>query len=398
MPGPEPPIRILHVIASIAARTGGPAKAALDMARAVAALGHEVAIYTTDREMEPAERLRLASGRQDGVELRVFPQHAPRLFATSFPLARALAEAIPRADVVHLHSLYLFHTWIAARLCRRHGVPYLLRPHGTLDPYLWRRHRLRKSVLETLFQNRVLREAAALHYTAEEEMRLAAPYAHNPRGVVIPNGLDLSEYAELPAPGGFRARYPEIGGRRIVLFLSRLNFKKGLDVLIPGFARAARRHDDLHLVIAGPDDGQLAAAQEWVAAEGVGGRTTFVGLLDHRAKLACFRDAAMFVLPSYSENFGLAIVEALACGVPVAISDRVNIWREIEGAEAGLVAPPTADDVARQIETLAADPARAAAMGERGKALVAEKFSWARIARDLETVYRSIAAQKRAAE
>ena len=363
------------------------------MARATAALGHEVAIYTTDREMDAGERQgRRAGGRRDGVELQVFPQHAPTIVGTSFPLARALAAAVPRADVVHLHSLYLFHTWITARLCRRYGVPYLLRPHGTLDPFLWRRHRARKAVLEALFQNRVLREAAAIHYTAEEEMRLAAPYAQGAPGVVVPNGLDLAQYAELPPPGSFRARYPEIGRRRIVLFLSRLNFKKGLDVLIPAFARAARRHDDLHLVIAGPDDGQLAAAQGWVAAQGIGGRTSFVGMLDHAGKLGCFRDASMFVLPSYSENFGIAIVEAMACGVPVAISDRVNIWREIEAAGAGFVAPPTVEDVARQIDRLAGDAAAAAAMGERGRQLVAEKFAWATIARQLETVYRTLAA------
>ena len=387
----ESPIRILHVIASIAARTGGPAKAALDMARAVASLGHEVSVYTTDREMDAEERGRPAERRVDGVALHVFPQHAPTVVAASIPLARALDRAVPRADVVHLHSLYLFHTWYTARLCRRHGVPYLLRPHGTLDPFLWRRHRARKAVLETLFQNRVLREASAIHYTAEEEMRLAAPYAQGAPGVVVPNGLDLAEYATLPPAGAFRARHPEIGGRRIVLFLSRLNFKKGLDLLIPAFARAARRHDDLHLVIAGPDDGQLAAVQGWVAEHGIGGRTTFVGMLDHAGKLACFRDAAMFALPSYSENFGIAIVEAMACGVPVAISDRVNIWREIEAAGAGLVAPPAIADVEHQIDRLAADPAAAAAMGERGRRLVAEKFAWSKIARELESVYRTLA-------
>jgi glycosyltransferase involved in cell wall biosynthesis len=365
------------------------------MARAVAALGHDVAVYTTDREMDAEERRRAATGHLDGVSVHVFPQHAPTVVAASIPLARALAAAVPAADVVHLHSLYLFHTWYTARLCRRHGVPYLLRPHGTLDPYLWRRHRGRKAVMETLFQNRVLREAAAIHYTAEEEMRLAAPYAQGAPGVVVPNGLDLAQYADLPPPGGFRVRHPEIGSRRIVLFLSRLNFKKGLDLLIPAFARAARHHGNLHLVIAGPDDGQLAAAQGWVAAEGIGGRTTFVGMLDHAQKLACFRDAAMFALPSYSENFGIAIVEAMACGVPVAISDRVNIWREIEAAGAGLVAPPTIEDVAAQIDRLAGDLAAAAAMGERGRRLVEEKFAWAKIARELESVYRSLAAAPR---
>jgi len=364
------------------------------MARAVAALGHEVAIYTTDRELAPGEADRLAE-QAGPATVRVFPQHFPRTLGTSFALARTLGEAVPRADIVHLHSLYLFHTWATARLCHRHCVPYLLRPHGTLDPFLWKRHRGRKAVIEALFQNRVLRQAAALHYTAEEEMRLAEPYAQGAHGIVVPNGLDLAQYATLPPQGTFRARHPEISGRRIVLFLSRLNFKKGLDVLVPAFARAAKNHADLHLVIAGPDDGMEAAARGWVAAEGIGGRTTLVGMLDHEAKLAALRDAAMFVLPSYSENFGIAIVEAMACGVPVAISDRVNIWREIEQAKAGLVGPPDVDTLARQIESLASDPAAAARMGSQGKALAAEKFSWAAIARQLETVYRSLARPER---
>jgi len=360
----------------------------------VAALGHKVAIYTTDRELAPGEAGRLPA-QAGAASVHVFPQHFPETLGTSFALARALGEALPRADIVHLHSLYLFHTWATARLCRRHGVPYLLRPNGTLDPFLWKRHRGRKAVIEALFQNRVLRQAAALHYTAEEEMHLAEPYAQGARGIVVPNGLDLEQYATLPPAGSFRARHPEIGERRIVLFLSRLNFKKGLDVLVPAFAQAAKRHADLHLVIAGPDDGMEAATRGWIAAEGIGERTTLAGMLDHEAKLAAFRDAAVFVLPSYSENFGIAIVEAMACGVPVAISDKVNIWREVEQARAGLVGPPDVDTVIGQIEALVSDPVAAARMGSQGKALAAAKFSWTVIARQLETVYRSLARPER---
>ncbi len=364
------------------------------MARAVARRGHDVAIYTTDRALAPGEQAALeASAKDSGVELRFFSQQAPRVLATSWPLARALADAVPRADVVHLHSLYLFHVWATARLCRRHGVPYLLRPHGTLDPFLWQRHRARKWVMERAFQDRVIRQAAALHYTAAEEMELAAPYVHGARGLVIPNGLDLSEYADLPAPGGLRVRHPAIGERRIVLFLSRLNFKKGLDLLVAGFARASKDVPDLHLVIAGPDDGMKQETERLVAAAGIGARVTFAGMLDHRRKLEAFRDAALFVLPSYSENFGIAVVEAMACGVPVAISDKVNIWREVRDAGAGVVGPATAAAVAEQIAGLARNP-QARAMGERGRKLVETKYSWDNIARDLETVYRSLAAKK----
>lgn len=367
------------------------------MARAVAARGHEVAIYTTDRELGAEERTALAARPADGVDLRMFPQHFPAVIGASLPLARALGEAIPRADVVHIHSLYLFHTFIAARIARQAGVPYLIRPHGTLDPFLWKRHRARKQVMEMLFQNHAFRGAAALHYTAEEEMRLAAPYACGAKGVVVPNGLSMADYADIPPEGEFRRRRPELAGKRIVLFLSRLNFKKGLDVLVPAFAQAAASRPDLYLVIAGPDDGEKAPTEALIAAHGIGARVTFVGMLNHREKLACLRDAAVFVLPSYSENFGIVIVEALACRTPVAISDRVNIWREIEAADCGLVAPPEIDATARNIAALVDDAPRARAMGEKGRAMVAAKFDWAMIAQQLESVYRSLAKSRKAA-
>jgi len=185
----------------------------------------------------------------------------------------------------------------------------------------------------------------------------------------------------------------EIGGRRIVLFLSRLNFKKGLDLLVPAFAEASRSVNDLHLVIAGPDDGMRHEAEHLIAEARIGSRVTFVGMLDHAQKLAVFRDATMFVLPSYSENFGIAVVEAMACGVPVMISDKVNIWREVQEAGAGLVAPTKVSAVAQQIVQLARAP-DTPAVGARGRRLVEERFAWDKIAQDLESVYRSLAAKR----
>ncbi|HJS33155.1 MAG TPA: glycosyltransferase [Alphaproteobacteria bacterium] len=388
----EAPINILHVIASLAVRTGGPAKAAIDMARAVARLGHEVAIYATDRELLAEERRELnVAHDENGVEVRYFRQHAPRAFAASLPLARALGERIARVDLVHLHSLYLFHDWAAARACRRLGVPYLLRPHGTLDPYHWSRHRWRKRLIEAAFQNRVTRGAAALHFTSDDEMGASEPHACGAPGVVVPNGLDLTEYADLPPAGALRRRYPEIGARRIVLFLGRLNFKKGLDLLVPAFGLAVADHPDLHLVIAGPDDGMEGPVRRLVAASGLGSRVTFTGVLTGRAKLAAFCDAYLFALPSYAENFGIAVVEAMACGLPVAISDRVAIWRDIEQSGAGSVGRTDVASVAEQLRRLAAEPAVAAAMGARGKALVEARFSWDTIGRQLEAVYRRLA-------
>jgi glycosyltransferase involved in cell wall biosynthesis len=384
-------IRILHVIASIAQRTGGPAKAVVDMAAAVAARGHAVSIYTTDREMSQAERADIGKPAADGVERRVFRQNWPQQFAASWDLGAALEEAIPKADVVHLHSLYLYHVWKAASVCRLAKVPYLLRPHGSLDPYLWRRHRLRKSLVELAFQNRVIRAAAALHWTAADEMRLAAPYTFGAPGVVVPNGLDMRGYATLPEPGAFFAAHPELAGTKPILFLSRINFKKGLDVLVPAFAKALAVDPALRLVIAGPDDGYQKTAEGFAATAGVADKILWLGMLSGEAKKAAFVDCAAFALPSWSENFGIAIVEAMACKAPVIVSDRVNIWREIEGAGAGLVSPPDIDAVAAHILLLAGDRARATRMGEAGRRLVEERYDWAKIALDLERVYAKLA-------
>jgi glycosyltransferase involved in cell wall biosynthesis len=150
----------------------------------------------------------------------------------------------------------------------------------------------------------------------------------------------------------------------------------------------ARQRQDVHLVIAGPDnEGWGAKVRAWLEAEGMGERATFTGMLLGTDKLAVLRDASLFVLPSYSENFGLAVIEAMAAGLPVIISDQVNIWQEVETAGAGRVIPCEAAALAGQILELLANPEAAAGMGQKGRALVLERFQWPRIGRSLAEAY-----------
>ena len=209
-----------------------------------------------------------------------------------------------------------------------------------------------------------------------------------PTGLVVPLGIDLAEFASMPAPGRFRARYPEIGDKPFILFFGRVNFKKGLDILAKAFGVVARRRPDVHLVIAGPDnEGWGARVRTWLSEEGVLGRTTFTGMLLGPDKLAVLRDASLFVLPSYSENFGLAVIEAMAAGLPVIISDQVNIWREVEAGRAGRVIPCDPGALADQILELLANPDTAADLGRKGRALVQERYPWPRIGRSLAEAY-----------
>jgi glycosyltransferase involved in cell wall biosynthesis len=385
-------MKILHVIANLAPRYGGPSQACWEMARAVAQLGHQVSIYTTNQD-GPGE-LAVPLSRpvwREGVEVCYFPIQAPRFWGTSLPLALALRRKVPASDLVHIHSLYLFHNLVAGHWCRRFAVPYLVRPHGTLDPFIHRRHRWRKRLMEHLFEQRNIRQAAALHFTTAEEAKLAAPFTFQTPGLVVPLGINFDEFAVLPEPGRFRCRYPEIGDKHLILFFGRVNFKKGLDILAKAFGAVARRRQDVHLVIAGPDnEGWGGRVHTWLNEEDIEARTTFTGMLLGPEKLAVLRDASLFVLPSYSENFGLAVIEAMAAGLPVIISDQVNIWREVQASGAGRVIPVDSAALAAQILDLLDKPEAARRMGQKGRSLAQERFQWAGIARSLAEAYERI--------
>lgn len=381
-------MRILHVISSLDPTLGGPSFACTAMARAVAAKGVDVSIYTTDYGLEGVIPATGEAMIEAGVATHCFPVRHPKFWKRSPALARALRRDLAGFDLVHLHSLYLYHDWVTGDACRAQGVPYILRPHGTLDPYTRARHRLGKALLDRLFQARVLRDAAAIHYTAEDEMRLAAGHDGGAPGVVVPLGLDPSLVTGGDA-ARFRAHFPETGDRRIVLFLSRLHEKKGLDLLIPAFADLAEERD-LHLVLAGPDGGMAKAARAMLAAHGMTGRATVTGMLEGQAKRDAYAAAEIFALTSYSENFGIVVVEAMAVGLPVLISNRVNIWREVETAGAGEVVECRLESVAKGLAGLLDDPATARTMGEMGRALVARRFAWDRVADALIAVYASV--------
>jgi len=303
----------------------------------------------------------------------------------------ALRSAIPRFDLVHIHSLYLFPSTVAAYYSRRYGVPYVVKPHGSLDPYLFRRHRGRKWIYEQLFEWRNLNRAAAIHFTTVEERDLTRPLHLKAPSLVVPVGLDLREFDTAPPYGAFRAAYPHTQGKKILLFLGRLNFKKGLDLLIEAYSEIARQRDDVHLMLVGPDDdGYGERIRRWLRTQGVLGRATFTGMLSGPERLAAFRDADVFVLPSYTENFGIAVVEAMASRVPVVISNKVNIWHTVAEAEAGLVVDCNARQLRQALLMLIDDPVLRNEIGARGRRLVEDMFTAKAVAERMIHGYRQV--------
>jgi glycosyltransferase involved in cell wall biosynthesis len=387
----------MHVIAGLSAEDGGPPQACLHICRELARLGNHVAIYTSDADLKvDASGQALLSQNIEGVTIKRFPlQFDPAAYAFSFPFAAALKRVIPTYDVVHINSLYKFPSTVAASYCRRYKVPYLIRPHGTLDPYHFRRHRLLKSIYEWLVEWRNLERAAAVQFTSVEEMELARPLGLRIRSVVVPLAVDLTECGITRPSGRFCSIWPQTLGKRLIVFLGRLSVKKGLELLVQAFAQIARERDDLHLVIAGPDnEGYGMQVRKCLMREDVLTKATFTGILVGDDKRDLLRDAELFVLPSYSENFGLAAVEAMAAGLPLVISNKVNIWRELEQAGAGLVVECDAHALAGAMRELLENRKVAKKMGERARRLVHQRFSCEVVARQMLGLYHDIASRR----
>jgi glycosyltransferase involved in cell wall biosynthesis len=392
-------MRILHVAASIAPRQGGPSTAVVQMCRALAREGISTSLFTTNLDgdgcLNPFGRTPVLEAplyrpvSNGGVEVRHFPTAWPSRFAYSPALFRHLRGTISQFDLVHIHSVYLFTSLAAAWLARNARVPYIVRPHGTFMPHLRHRHRRLKAAYRLLSGQREWDHASAIHYTSEIERSQASDLRLRAPAVVVPLGLELEQFASLPPRGRFRAGH-DLEGRTLIVFLGRLAERKGLDLLVSAFGVVAADFPNAHLVIAGPDDrGYSLRVAEMVREAGLTDRTTLPGLVIGNEKLALLADTDLWVLPSYGENFGLAVVEALAAGLPVLVSNRVDISSELASAGAAAVTECTVGSLSSNLRELLSDPARRDQL--RHNALTtSRRFSWqARIGALIE-LYQSI--------
>lgn len=325
-------MHILHVISGINPESGGPAVALEGLLAAQLRAGLTISLAATHGgvgDLSMPDRL-AASGASAHI---LGPAQGPRARHPDIP--RLLKPLIEQADIVHIHALWESIQHHAAAIARQSSTPYIFRPCGMLDPWSMAQGGWKKRLYLWLRMQRHLDHAAAIHFTTTLErdgssrtVRLCAP------AIVEPNGIDWAQFDPLPEAGCFRKAHPEIGDRPIVLFLGRLHAKKGLDLLLPAFAQIA--NTQAMLVLAGPDDGgYIKEVRNMIERHHLNDRVIETGMLPGRDRIEALVDADMFVLPSYQENFGVAVVEALAAGLPVIISDQVAIHEQITRAQAG---------------------------------------------------------------
>jgi glycosyltransferase involved in cell wall biosynthesis len=316
-----------------------------------------------------------------------------RLGKPSMPMARWLARHIDRYDVVHVHALFSFASEVAAWLARRRRVPYVIRPLGVLNRYgmTGRRPWLKRLWLR-LLSGPLLRDAAAVHFTSQQEADEAAALGIPMRGVVIPLGVAL------PVPGDpevLLSRFPTLRGARVLLFLSRLDPKKNLEALIDALAEVAPRARDLRLLVCGSGEADyVASLRARVDERGVADRTVWAGAVEGSEKASALALADLFVLPSHSENFGIAVVEAMAAGVPVVVSNGIPLADRIVGAGAGWRCGTDAASVGAAIRQALGPAVDRQAIGERARELVRAEYSVAAMGRRLEALYGEIVANR----
>lgn len=372
------PLRIMHIASGIDPRGGGTTTAVAGLAEAQVHAGLHVSVvatHTDDFEASVANRL-----RDSGVQVSLIgPTRTP--LAYHGQIKPTLQRLIGECDIVHIHALWEEIQHRAAVVARKAGVPYIISPHGMLDPWSLDQSRLKKQLYLTLRLRRDLNGAAALSFTTETERVLTQPLNLKPPGIVETLGLDLDEFDTLPERGAFRSRYPAIGDRPVLLFLSRIHHKKGLDLLVPAFAQV--RDKDAMLVIAGPDsaDGYQAKVQRIAEEHGVADRVIFTGMLFGVERIEAMADADLFVLPSYQENFGIVVIEALAAATPVIISDQVNMHHDVTEGDVGEVVPTKVQAVADAMNRWLESPERRADVSERARPFVWGRYDWKQIGR-----------------
>jgi glycosyltransferase involved in cell wall biosynthesis len=388
-------LRVAHVVPGIGARTGGPASSVLATALALNRAGVHAEVFTTDIGTAASAR-HIARLRPEDIDAAIdFPIYVaqarqPLRLAYAPELRRELARRAGDFDVIHIHSLFLYPQYAAYRVAQERLIPYVVSPRGALDPYLRGRGRIRKAITDAVWQHRMLSHAAAIHLTADKELELVADIAPKVRRCVIPNPVDWRNYVDLPDPKAFTDRY--LGGQSppIVMYLGRISHKKQIGVLIEAFARIAPLHPNAALVIIGPDDEGLTPQLRQVATQlGISSRTTFIDHLAGGEKLAALAAATVWVLPSATENFGVAAVEALAAGVPVIISPGVNISGELRELGACIVCEPEPAALAAEISALLKHPDRRLALATAGRR-AARRFSPEKVAAQMTGLYESV--------
>ncbi|MEG4036669.1 hormogonium polysaccharide biosynthesis glycosyltransferase HpsP [Microcoleus sp. S36b_A4] len=399
-------MRILQIIPSISLVYGGPSQMVLGLSAALAAKNIDVTIITTDSNGDigqlPLDVPLNQPIQQNGYQIIYFRCYPWRRYKFSLSLLQWLNENARQFDLAHIHALFSPVTTFAATIARYHKLPYIMRPCGMLDPADLQKKKRLKQIYATLLERPNLAGAAAIHFTSKEEAKISERFGWGSTGKMpVPRDLDCT--GKMPVPrdlviplgvtaGLFpkRLRESEVP---IILFMSRIEPKKGLDLLISALESILASGIEFHFILAGsnPQDADYETQiKVQIQNSSLAKYTRITGFVSGDLKVELLTKADLFVLPSYYENFGIAVAEAMAAGVPVAISDRIHIAEDIQQAEAGWVEPLEIGAIANSIKSALLNPEERQRRGLNGKEYARKHYNWDAIAQQTIDAYQEI--------
>lgn len=384
-------MKILHVVPTYmpAWRYGGPIRSVHGLCKSLAARGNDVHVYTTNVDGPGNLAVPLEQPVDlDGVKVWYFSSRWWRRLYWSPKLGKALQTTIDSFDLLHLHSVFLWPTWAAARMAESAGIPYVVTPRGALVRGLVRRKsRWIKTAWIKLIERQTLENAAAIHATSEIEAQELRHFVRNaPQTVVIPNAIDEMKPASATAMLSPQVQQVLQNGPYI-FFMGRISWEKGLDRLISAMAHLP----EMRLVIAGRNDtGYRGKLEDMARRLNMVERIAYIGQVDGEDKRCLLDQAILLVMPSYSENFGNAVLEALQVGCPVVVTPEVGLAPAVQRSGAGLVSEGEPVQLAESIGRIAHNSDLRRQMGDAGQRVVVEQFTWARVAEQMESLYHRI--------
>lgn len=381
-------MKVLHVVHSLIPEAGGNAKVVAELTENLAKRGITTSIFTTIMEKDEQENLFQPKGvglfvSQQSFLARGWPYYSPEL-------KKNIMKEMSKFDIIHIHDIWHYPCYAAYRIAKRADKPYIITTQGTLEPWALKYKGLRKRIYMSLVQKRILQEAASIHALTDEETKHIRAIGIENTIIKIPNGIDPQEFQNLPPRKDLDRLFPGLQGKRVILFLGRIHPIKGLDLLAKTFGKIARERDDVRLLIAGPNkEGYQAHIEKMLQTEGVLDKVIFTGMINGYEKMAVLNGADIFILPSYSEGFSIAVLEAMICGLPVIITSQC-CFPEVEISKAGFIIEPDTYQLANSLSKLLNDPELCKVMGENGRELVLEKFTIDKIANQMINLYENI--------
>lgn len=377
-------MRILHVIRGLA-NSSGTTHIVGPLAEAQARQNHSVKVLFVEKTREPA-----VVPDPSLVESQGFPMTVPSERGWSRPFARAFRSAVRHTDVVHVHAIWNFPTWYAMREAHRAGVPYVVAPQGSLEEWALNRGKHLKALYASMAEKPYFDRAAAMQALTPAEASQCRRFGIKAPVTILPNGVDLASVDRRTETADLRAQLSLPPDTVLFLFLGRVFPKKGLDLLIPAFARLAAMRNDVVLAIAGDDggNGYRVAMERLARVHGIAGRAHFLGEVRGDRKFCLFRDADAFVLSSYSEGLPVAVLEAMACRRPVVVTRNCNV-SDVHDRKAGWLVEPSVDGVFGGLNDAARSREERLRRGDNARRLVEERFTWERIASESVRCYLS---------